>query len=211
MVFLLYFITGVLTSAIGTIPMGGTNISVVTTSKEESRKKAYPIIFGAGLGEMIIAILAVAFSNTIIHFMETNPWVQWTSVIIFLGLGVLLIFYNQLNVDFSVDAAQQHSSKKFMTGFLLGILNPMGLLYYILTMSALQHYIVNITKASPTVYLLIFFGGVFLGKWVALYVYSRLSKKFEDRKKSDSKTTYRIIGIILVLTSAVQIVRMLIE
>lgn len=209
--FLLYPLLGMLISIVGTIPMSATNISVIATTKEESLPKALPIAFGAGLGEMFLAVLAVFYSNSIAHFFETNPWIQITSILLFIIIGLLFIFPKLVAIDFKVDSSGQKRPSKFATGFLLGFFNPGGVLYYILAVSLAQQYIIYISKVSPLLFLLLFFIGVYLGKLLTLYVYGKLSAKFEDKEQGDNTTMYRIIGIILVVISMAQGIRMLIS
>ncbi|RMA56661.1 hypothetical protein [Ulvibacter antarcticus] len=209
--FLLYLLLGMLISILGTIPMSATNISVIATTKEESLPKALPIAFGAGLGEMMLAVIAVFYSNSIANFFETNQWIQITSVVIFIIIGFLFIFPKLVDVDFKVDSSGQKRPSKFITGFLLGFLNPGGVLYYILAVSLAQQYIISISKVSPLLFLMLFFAGVYIGKWVTLYVYGKLSAKFEDKERGKNTKMYRIIGIILVVISTAQGIRMLIS
>ncbi len=65
---LLYIISGIILSAVGAVPLGASNIAVITTTSKESFSKGLKIAHGAGFGEVVLAFIALTYSKIITHF-----------------------------------------------------------------------------------------------------------------------------------------------
>ena len=211
MTLFLFLLLGLVISGLGTIPVGGSNIAVIKTSKEESVLRAFPIAIGASLGETILAFLSLWYSNAIIHFFETNLWIQIVLLFVFFIAGLLFLFPNLLQINFEVDTEDKSNRANFLTGLGFGLINPTVLLYYIIAVSLAQQYVLYISELSSKTVLVFFFGGVFFGKVLVLYLYGKLSKSYEEKKSKSKKSIYRWVGLVIVLISIAQGVRMLLE
>ncbi|OAB81735.1 hypothetical protein [Cochleicola gelatinilyticus] len=211
MTLFLFLLLGLLISGLGTIPVGGSNIAVIKTSKEESVGRAIPIAIGASLGETILAFLSLWYSNAIVDFFETNLWVQILFLALFFIVGLLFLFPKLVQIDFEVDTKGKSVRANFLTGLSFGIINPTVLLYYIIAVSLAQEYLLYISEVSSKIVLAFFFCGVFAGKVLVLYLYGKLSKTYEDKKPKNKNNIYRWIGLAIVLISIAQGIRMLLE
>jgi len=210
MIVFLFLLLGIVISGLGTIPVGGTNIAVIKTSKEESVRKAMPIIFGAALGETILAFLSLWYSNAIINFFETNLWVQIIVLALFFLLGLFFLFPKILNINFEIKTKGKSTKANFFSGLAIALINPTLLIYYVVAISFAQEYALYISELSSKIILAFFFTGVFMGKAIVLYLYGKLTKEYEEKKSGNKTDIYRIIGGVIVVISLVQGVRMLV-
>ena len=64
-----------------------------------------------------------------------------------------------------------------------------------------------ISNISPLLILLFFFTGVYLGKFITLYLYGKLSYRSIQKKCLEQYKLYRVIGIVLILLSTFQGIR----
>ncbi len=135
---LTYILTGMLLSAVGVIPLGASNIAVITTTSKESLSKGLRIARGAGVGEVVLAFFALWYTKMLANFFEMNAWIQ----ISFIGL---------------------------------------------------------------------FFIGVYIGTFITLYFYGKLSRKSAQKQRGEKYKLYRIIGIALILISTLQGLRFFIN
>lgn len=204
---LLYIIIGILLSVVGAVPLGASNIAVITTTTKESLKKGLQIAHGAGLGEVVLAFIALSYSNLIITFFEMNSWVQVSFIALFFILGMFFIFSKKLNLRIKKSMISKIKNSKFITGFLLAILNPPVLLFWVIAISLTQKYIVPISSMSPLIILLIFFIGVYIGKFITLYFYGKISHRTAKKQNRERYKLYRVIGIALILVSTIQGIR----
>ena len=67
---MLYIIIGIILSAVGAVPLGASNIAVITTTTKESLSIGFRIAHGAGLGEVVLAFIALTYSNLITTFLK---------------------------------------------------------------------------------------------------------------------------------------------
>ena len=202
-----YFIIGLIIAALGATPLGASNIAVITTSGKESLSKSMHIAYGAGFGEVILAFLALCYSQMLSDFFNMNPWVQLVFIISFLAIGIFFLLPKKPK---TVIKKSIKPPSKFFTGFILAIANPPVLLFWILAISITHKYVLSVSEMSPMIVLLLFFSGIYIGKVVTLYGYGKWSSKRSQSSGNKTKL-YRGIGIALIAIAMVQGVRFLIS
>jgi len=209
---LLYIFAGLLLSAVGAVPLGASNIAVITTTSNESLSKGLHIARGAGVGEVVLAFFALWYTKILTTFFEVNPWVQLSFIGIFFVVGMLFLLSNKINFSFKKPTYSRKKPSKFLTGFLLALINPPVLIFWMIAISLTQKYVVPISSMSPILILLLFFMGVYLGKFITLYFYGKLShKSSQKQQRSEKYKLYRIIGVALILVSTIQVFRFFIN
>ncbi len=202
-----YFIVGLVIAALGAAPLGASNIAVITTSSNQSLSKGMYIAYGAGLGEVILAFLALCYSPLFSDFFTRNPWVQLVFIISFLAIGIFFLLPKKPKISFKKPLK---SPSKFFTGFILAFANPPVLLFWILAISITHKYVLSVSDMSPMTLLLLFFSGIYTGKVVTLYGYGKWSSKVSQNNGSKTKL-YKGVGIALIAIAMVQGVRFLIS
>ncbi len=202
-----YFIIGLVIAALGAAPLGASNIAVITTTGKESLSKSMHIAYGAGFGEVILAFLALCYSQILSDFFNMNPWIQLVFIISFLAIGIFFLLPNKPKIALKKSIK---SPSKFFTGFLLAFANPPVLLFWILAISITHKYVLSVSDMSPITVLLLFFSGIYTGKVVTLYGYGKWSSKMAQTNGSKTKL-YKGIGIALIAIAMAQGVRFLIN
>lgn len=200
----LYFFAGIFISIIGALPLGAVNIAVINTSIKENIIKASYIIFAAGVGEMLLVFFALNFNMELSAFFKDNQWIQITFSTFFFGLGIYFLLFKNKNQTHQNTVKTRLPKSKLITGFLLAILNPPVILYWILSISIINKYAFELTPKTPLFSILLFFIGVYLGKIGTLYFYSRWGNKVGKQKEISKTKISRVIGIALVVISIFQ-------
>jgi|GEM_PF-615395 len=208
---LVFLLTGFLASGLGAIPASSSNVAVVTTTLEQSFKKSLRITLGAGLGSVFLSFIALNYSRMFTDFFEENRWLQYSIVFLFFVIGVLVLLRERFKVDFQNPLSEKWKVGNFWKGFLLALINPPALIFWILLISLANMYLFSLSKFSPILNLVLFFVGIFFGKVTTLYFYGKMSDKLKERKHKKRPLVYNIIGIALVVGSVVQFIRMLLE
>ncbi|PHS67677.1 MAG: hypothetical protein COB12_02795 [Flavobacterium sp.] len=208
---LLYIISGILLSVVGAVPLGASNIAVITTTSKESLSKGLKIAHGAGFGEVVLAFIALTYSKIIANFFEMNSWVQISFIGLFFVIGLLFLFSKKFSFRIKKTPYKKRKYPKFVTGFLLAIVNPPVLLFWVIAISLTQKYILPISNMSPLFLLLLFFIGVYIGKFITLYFYGKLSYRSVKKQTNERHKLYRVIGIVLILISSLQGIRFFIS
>jgi len=208
---LVFLLTGFLASGVGAIPASSSNIAVITTTLEKSFAKGFRITLGAGLGSVLLSLIALLYSQVFTDFFENNPWVQYTILFIFFGIGLLILFRKWIDVDFDNPLSEDGRVGNFWKGLLLAFINPPALIFWIVLISICNTYLFSVSKFSPVLNLALFFVGIFFGKITTLYFYGKMSKKLGEQKRKKHPLVLHIIGAALVLGSLVQFIRMLLD
>jgi threonine/homoserine/homoserine lactone efflux protein len=211
--FILYLLIGLLTAIIGALPLGTTNVAVINTTIKENIQNALKIIYTAALAEVILVIIAINFNMQIENFINMNVWLQYAIVVLLLGIGIVLVIGRKECVKDENDECiiikkrSIHISKQLL-GFILGLVNPTVLVYWILVISFLNTKMIHLTIHTEYIFVSLFSIGVFLGKILTLYGYGKFSHVLKFKMKNKTTSVNRIIGGLLVCVSLFQFTKL---
>ena len=202
---LVYFLIGILASILSALPLGASNIAVINTTLKQNAKQALKIAITAGLAEVILSYYALHCSLIIKDFFNDNLWVQITIVGILFIVGSILFFKKQSESN-SKKRRLIHS--KYATGFFLGIINPPVLIYWVIVFGILNNNNIMLSLKSSFLILFLFFFGVYLGKLLTLYFYSRISVIIKNKVQNITLVINRATGVLLLVIGFVQAVKL---
>ena len=202
MEFLLYFAIGILVTFVGALPLGTVNISVINTTLRADARNAMKIAVAAGIAEIIISFYALHCSVMVSSFIEMNQWIQITIALILFVIGGFLFFKKQKETR-----EKKFKISKYVTGLFLGLLNPPVLAYWLFMISYLNKNDFHLNMNSSIAILFVFFSGVYLGKLLTLYGYSRLSMLLKNRVQNIASIINRVIGILLFAIGCAQLMK----
>lgn len=199
-----YLILGILMSIFGAVPLGTVNLAVIRTSMRETTKNTLQLILAAGFGEVILTITVLKTSMEISSFVENNPWINVAILLLFLFIGFYLLISKQKGKTQYVNSSQKSGISKYLTGFLLAILNPPVIIYWIAAITIINTYLTQLTLDTSLLLLFLFFAGIYIGKTITLYFYSIWGNKIAQKPRESNQKTIRIIGSIFILLSIFQ-------
>jgi len=206
----LYLILGFLVAVVGALPLGAVNLAVINTSIKENNRKASQITLAAGIGEVMLAILALQYSMQLSIFFKEHIWIQIAFTLVFFLIGLYFLFLSQKATISNTIYKTSRKHSKFITGFSLAVLNPPVIIYWILVISMINTYFFELTLHNSITSLVLFFLGIYLGKTGILYLYGKLGNKI-TRKQEGSKTKlYKMTGIALIVIAMLQGIRFVI-
>lgn len=208
-----YFFIGLITSIIGALPLGTTNVAVINTTIKENLKNALKIVYTAALAEIILVILAIAFNKNIESFIQMNIWLQYSIVFILLGVGIILVLgrkecVKDENDECIIIKKRKIKISKQVLGFILGLINPAVLVYWILIISFLNKKMIYLNIQAEYLVILLFLMGVFIGKSLTLIGYGKFSFILKTRIKNITNVINRVIGILLLCISILQFTKL---
>lgn len=205
-----YSIIGLAAASLGGAAPGASNLAVIKTTATDSLHKAMGIAVGAGVGEMFLAFLALCYSRLFTEFFEMNTWIQILFTAVFLSIGFLFLFPKLWKKFSKPKLSRKKPQSTFLTGFLLAVINPPVLLFWVASITLIQTYVLPLTDMSPISVLSLFFLGVFFGKVLILYGYAVLGNTLQ-KKNTNNATFNRIIGVVIILIAMSQAIRLLIQ
>ncbi|MCZ6594077.1 MAG: LysE family transporter [Bacteroidetes bacterium] len=207
---LLYLFIGFAAAVIAAVPPGAANIVVVNTTINGTLRKALFVVLGAGIGEVLLSLIALHCAMNFSDYFKDNPWVQITIFVLFISIGTFFLLRNTFNIKSKNRREKKIKTPKFLTGFLLAFLNPPVLIFWVLAFTIIHKYVLKVSDMSPLLTLLLFFTGVYLGKVLTLYFYGKWGKKLEKNKDESSSKKDIFVGIALVLVGVLQGIRFII-
>ena len=205
MILIPYLLLGFITAVFGALPLGTTNVAVINTTIKENIQTALKIVYPAAFAEVILVLLALYYNTKIIGFIDSNIWVQYSIAVILLVVGAVLFFRKK---DQTVIKKKQLKISKQLLGFILGMVNPAVLIYWIIAISFLNKKMIYLDLSIGCTLLMLFLVGVFFGKVVTLYGFGKFSHQLKLRMKHISTKVNQIIGILLAVVSIVQFVKL---
>jgi len=161
-----YFFIGLITSIIGALPLGTTNVAVINTTIKENLQSALKIVYTAALAELILVFIAISYNSRIENFINMNIWLQYAIVFILLTVGIVLFLGRKECVKDENDECIIIKKRRFiiskqMLGFILGLINPTVLIYWILVISFLSKKMIYLNINIEYILLAIFLIGVY--------------------------------------------------
>lgn len=197
---LIYLIIGILAAFIGAIPLGASNIIVINTTLKQNAKQAFKIAIAAGIAEVILSFYALHCNTIVKHFIERNQWIQLAIIFVLLIAGVFLSLKKQKE---KATQKQNITNSKYLTGFLSGILNPPVLVYWLVAISFINESLYMLSLQSSISILFLFFAGVYGGKLLTLYLYSRFSLIIKHKVKNITLILNKITGVLLIFIALI--------
>ena len=193
-----------MTAILGALPLGTTNVAVINTTLKETIQSALKIVYPAAIAEVILVLIALYANATLLAFIDHNIWVQYSIVVILLVLGAYLFF--KKNKD------MHHTKRKLkipkpLLGFILGMVNPAVLMYWLVAITFLNKKIMHLDLSINDTLLLLFLIGVFFGKVVTLYGFGKFSHQLSLKTHHISTKVNQIIGVLLAIVSIVQFIK----
>ena len=197
-------------ASLGAAPLGASNIIVMKNAAKGYIKKGMRIAHGAGMGEVMLVLLAIFYSQLLTEFLEMNLWVQMSFTVIFFLVGLYFIFLKSKEKTLKNPSEENKKKPLIATGFLFGFFNPPVFFYWIIVIALSKKYALELSSMSAFQTLLLFVAGVYTGKVFVLYFYGKISKRLSTKSKVNPQKLRRIIGIALITLSTLQGLRFLI-
>jgi len=204
---ILYLFIGFIAAVIAAAPPGAANLVVINTSMNQTLRKASFVVLGAGIGEVLLSLLALHCTMNFADYFLQNPWIQITVFVLFLLVGSFFLLRNKLRLVRKKTSEKKIKAPKFVTGVFLAFVNPPVLIFWVLAFSVIQKYLLKVTDMSPWIVLLLFFLGVYLGKITTLYFYGKWGKKMVNKENESGYKKDIFVGLALVLVGCIQGIR----
>ncbi|WP_111685090.1 LysE family transporter [Winogradskyella tangerina] len=201
---LLYLIIGILTAIIGALPLGATNIAVINTTLKQNAQQAFKITLAAGFAEVLLSYYALHCNMTVRNFFDTNQWLQILIAFLLLAIGGILFFKSNKGATKN----KKPKASKYLTGFLLGLLNPPVLVYWLVIYGVINSYALSLSIDSSLLVLFLFFLGVYIGKLLTLYLYSKFSLVIKQKFENINTVINKVTGSLLFFIGLVNVFKL---
>ncbi len=197
----IYLLIGLCAAILSALPLGASNIAVINTTLKENAKQSFKIAASAGIAEVLLSYYALNCNQSIKDFFNTNLWIQMAIAGILFSVGGYLVFKKHSEKKSRTTALTQ---SKYATGFLLGIINPPVLIYWVIAFGVLHNNNIMLSLQSSFSVLFLFFFGVYIGKLITLYAYSKMSIIIKHKVKNITTVINKVTGVLLMGIGCIQ-------
>ncbi len=204
---IIYLIVGVFAAFIGALPLGASNIAVINTTLKQNAKQALKIAFAAGIAEVLLSYYALHCNMIVRDFFAEHLWIQITIIVLLIFIGIFL-FFKKKSEDKGKVKKNKLAESKYATGFLTGILNPPVLIYWVVAFGIINNNDIMLSLKSSLTVLFLFFAGVYIGKILTLYLYSKFSSIIKNKVQNITSIVNKVTGVLLVLIGIVQAIKL---
>lgn len=194
-----YFLTGFFVCTLGALPFGLVNLSVLDVSIRQGNQKAMKIAYGAALVEVLFGLTALFAGGLLQKYIDGNILIHYVIILVLALAGLIFIRKRQNN-----ELRSEQNGGGFFKGIILNLISIQVLLFWLFAITLLSSRDLLPEKIFPVIMFVI---GIWLGKITILAIYIFLSKKIVSKSAMVSKYMNQIIGSILFITAALQIVK----
>ena len=198
----MYFLFGLMGSFLGGIAFGPINLSVVDLTLKRNMRSALRFSVAAALAEIIHAVVAVMFGKLISRKIEELPELKLTVIAFFVIIGLYFIFKSDKP---KTEVSIEKNSSNFLNGFIVAILNPQAIPYWIFVLAYLKS--TNVLFYLNSLHLTLFLIGVSIGKFIILGLYGYLSENISRHFANLNDYVGKTIGGLLLFVGIIQAIK----
>lgn len=174
-------------------------MSVVNITLKQSSKSAYQFALGSSLVEIFEASVAVIFGLAIEGYLRDNQLVQFIIFFAFVLLGIYFLLKNPKPVFY--ESSVNKKSSEFIKGIMVALLNPQAIPFWLFALAFVAPYhIIDFVGSN----LYFFLGGVFIGKLLALVLFTKGAKYIKTHMSQSSQVIDRAMGSIFIIIGVIE-------
>ncbi|WP_229216387.1 LysE family transporter [Dyadobacter sp. 3J3] len=199
----LNFLTGLIVSFLGTLPLGILNVTIMDVSLKKGMNAALRFALACALVELVYSYISVQLTRSLIEFPALKPITEVIAAITLLTMGIYYIRKQDALV-----ASKQKAVSSFYLGSILSILNVVAFPFWILYTTLLESK--GIVGLSQQPLIVIYVLGISLGTIAGLLPFAYASRFFTRIIARHQHQMDRMIGCLFIFLSACQFISLVI-
>lgn len=195
--FIIYFLIAAIISFLGSLQPGPVNMAVLYAASNKQYKQGLYIAIGGSIPEFIFSFIALKFYTIISIHVQSIHQFSLALDILFIAIGILLFFVKKSNKVLTDSSLK----KGFFTGFLLAIVNPQLILFWLAVITSLSIQQIQIdTNGQQIAFAIGTIIGAFLLHLLLLYAIKQNANNSLVIWLETRST--QIIGVVLILVGS---------
>ena len=197
------FITGMMISFLGTLPLGTLNIAAMQIAMSDGISPAIKFVTGALLVEMIYVRISLIAMKWILRNKNLFRWLEWLSILIVLALAVSS-FVAAIDPVVKKNVLLSGTLHRFWLGVVMSALNPVQIPFWfgwstvLFTKNVLQH-----RQSHFNMYIL----GIGIGTFIGNMVFVFGGRFIVVTLNANQRILHWIIGGIFLLTAIILMIK----
>jgi threonine/homoserine/homoserine lactone efflux protein len=177
-------------------------MSVVNIALKKSSKSAYRFALGSSLVEIFEASIAIIFGLAIEGFIRHNPILQFIIFFAFVMIGLYFLLKTPQPTFY--ESAKGKGYSEFLKGVTVALVNPQAIPFWLFALAFVAPYhIIDFVGAN----LYFFLGGVFMGKLLALMLFTQGAEYIKSHFSQSSVLIDRTMGSIFIIVGIIEAAR----
>lgn len=204
MIYILFI--GFLVSFLGQLPLGNMSFTATQICIQEGIQSAWKYAIGVAIVEMVYLRLALTGMDWVVQHRILFLALGWLTVAMFFVLGVMVFITARKQHAQSKTILLKNKINRFVLGVTMSTLNPVQIPFWFLwTSTLIQIKILPIQNLTFN----LFTAGAGTGTLAGLAVYIHGGNWLVTKIKASNRTLNKIMGVIFIITSLIQLYRML--
>jgi len=191
---------GFIVSVIGALPFGLVNLTVLDVANKKGNRTALKISHGAAIVEIFFAVVALLLGSLIQQYIYENRVIHYFIIIILFITGSVF-FIKKRKIYF----INNSDNSGFFKGVLLNIVSLQVFLFWLIAIAYLSS---RQFLDYNYIAIILFVIGIWIGKMTVLYLYILLSNQVVSKSQILSNNMDKIIGIVLLIITVIQIIKL---
>jgi threonine/homoserine/homoserine lactone efflux protein len=191
---MILFLAGMLLSLFGSLPPGLISLSVARTSILRGARPAIVLGLGAAMAEFFQAWIAVVLADWFLAHTSVGQYFQWVAMLVFFSIGGYLMFFATPPPNVTGPSVSISLYRQFIKGALISAFNLLAIPYWFTYYSWLR--MEGWWRDTGIASTLFFSGGVTIGTWLILLLYTWLGREIVNRSERVARMSNKLVGCI---------------
>jgi threonine/homoserine/homoserine lactone efflux protein len=197
------FITGLMISFLGTLPLGTLNIAAMQISVTDGIRPAMLFVLGALTVEVIYVRISLVAMQWIMKHKRLFRWLEWLSILIVLALAVSS-FVAAADPVVKKNVILSSGIHRFWLGVLMSALNPVQIPFWFGWSTVL--FTKNVLQQKPSHFNL-YIAGIGTGSFIGNLVFIYGGRFIVDVLNANQKILHLVIACIFLITAVILIMK----
>ena len=200
------FVTGMLISFLGSLPLGSLNVSAMQIAVAESLRNAIRFSIGVALVEILYVRLSLKSIGWVVAHQQFFYLLEWTTVAVFIIMAVSSFRAAAKGTKDAKNILLNNHMNRFWLGFTMSAINPVQIPFWFIWSTYL---ISNKILLPLPWYFNIYTMGIGAGTLLGLALFIFAGRWLLLKLHTSQRAINIIVGIVFFISAAVQVYRLL--
>jgi threonine/homoserine/homoserine lactone efflux protein len=200
------FVTGLMISLLGTLPLGTLNITAMQLSVQENTKNAIRFALGVALVEIFYVRISLKGINWIMENQIIFQILEWCTVFLFLFLAISSFITSRKKGNDQKNVILKSRVNRFLLGLSMSALNPVQIpFWFIWSTYLLSNEFLKPTATDFNLYIF----GIGCGTLIAFGIFIYAGKWIVKKLNASHRIINLIVAIIFLISAGIQLYRVI--
>jgi threonine/homoserine/homoserine lactone efflux protein len=197
------FITGLIISLLGALPLGTLNVTAMQISVQENSRNAIKFSLGVALVEIAYVRISLKGMDWVISHQQLFYILEWITVLLFIVLAISSFATAKKSRD-QKNILLNNKMNRFYLGFTMSALNPVQVpFWFIWSTYLLSTGVLHVEEIQFNFYT----AGIGVGTLIGLGIFIFAGKWLVNKLQASHRAINIAVGIIFVISAIIQFYR----